>query len=298
MKTLILEGIVTALNQISHNGVENGGNVQSFRKEKVQQPDGRVCDVPVISGNSIRGILRDLGAAQMLNKLGTDEENPFKVNLHTFQMLFSGGSLSSAKGAGTDIEKIKELRQTVPLLSLLGTANGNNMLPGKVQINPLLPICLENLHRIPIDFHPEKPVTCYKLLQVMTQTRKEDTQNPKLEKYIDKSEFDKVPTTQMLYSIETLAAGTQFYWKVVLKDVTLLEFDTFVTLLEEFRKNPSIGGKSAVGFGSIDISALKWTEINGGIDSVTKVTSDADSLYNRMIIENKDQIGGFLKTLA
>lgn len=298
MKTLILEGIVTALNQISHNGVENGGNVQSFRKEKVQQPDGRVCEVPIISGNAIRGILRDLGASQMLNKMGTDSDNPHKVNLHLFQMLFSGGSLSSGKGNGNDIEKIKELRLNVPLLSLLGTANGNNMLPGKVQVNPLLPICYENLHRIPTKYHPAKPVSCYKILQITTQTRKEDTQNPKYEKYIDKSEFDKVSTTQMLYSIETISAGTQFYWKVVLKDVTLLEFDAFVTLLEEFKQNAMIGGKSAVGFGNIELSNMEWTEIAGGMNAVTMVTSDSDSMYNRMLEENKESLGSFLKTLA
>ena len=54
MKTYILEGIVTALSSISHNGGEKNGIVTQLRREKFVQPNGKVIEVPVISGNSIR----------------------------------------------------------------------------------------------------------------------------------------------------------------------------------------------------------------------------------------------------
>lgn len=52
MQTLILEGVVRALTQISHNGGEINGNVAALRRMKVIQPDGKYVEVPHISGNS------------------------------------------------------------------------------------------------------------------------------------------------------------------------------------------------------------------------------------------------------
>ena len=51
---------------------------------------------------------------------------------------------------------------------------------------------------------------------------------------------------QMMYFVETLAAGTSFAWSVILQDVTDAELEAFVVTLAEFSKAPYIGGKRAV----------------------------------------------------
>ena len=59
MRNLAFEGHVTALSSISHIG-ETRGVTAELRREKVLLPTGDVEEVPIISGNGLRGPLRDL----------------------------------------------------------------------------------------------------------------------------------------------------------------------------------------------------------------------------------------------
>ena len=68
MKTYIVEAKVTALSSVSHNGGEKNGVVTQLRREKCVQSKGKVAEVPVISGNSSRGIMRDMSAIDILTK--------------------------------------------------------------------------------------------------------------------------------------------------------------------------------------------------------------------------------------
>ena len=60
-QTYELAGVMTALSSLIHSGGETYGITTKLRREKFVQPSGSVEEVPVISGNSIRGRLRDLG---------------------------------------------------------------------------------------------------------------------------------------------------------------------------------------------------------------------------------------------
>ena len=67
---------------------------------------------------------------------------------------------------------------------------------------------------------------------------------------------------QMRYYVETIAAGTQLYWKLVLEDVTEIEFEAFLTCLGEFARFPYIGGKSGVGLGKVKVAFDDWYTID------------------------------------
>lgn len=174
MRTLILEGLVRAKTQIAHNGGEINGNVAAFRRFKVVQPSGKVVEIPHVSGNSVRGKLRDVAAKHMLDLLGEDG-SPHKVDLKIFQLLFSGGSL----GAGTnadDVEKYRQMRENLVHVSLFGGAWGNAILSGKMKINPLLPIAKETAHVIPEKWHGEGELpSIFTYLQLEMFTRKENS---------------------------------------------------------------------------------------------------------------------------
>jgi len=66
MKTLVMEGVVTAITQLSHNGGEINGNMAMFRRMPIVQPDLTTVEVPHVSGNSLRGKLRDVAAKNFL----------------------------------------------------------------------------------------------------------------------------------------------------------------------------------------------------------------------------------------
>lgn len=296
MRTLILEGIVTAKTQISHNGGEINGNVAMFRTMKVVQPSGKVIEVPVVSGNSIRGKLRDVAAKHMLDLMG-ENGDPHRVNLKVFQLLFSGGALISGTNEG-DVDQYRQMRENIVHLSLFGGAWGNAILSGKMKVNPLIPIAKETAHIIPVQFHGEQELpSVFTYLQMDMYTRKENAKDSEFEPYLQKEEDEVFQTGQMLYYIQTISAGTPCYWKVILEDVTPEEFDFFISAVQRFERIPVVGGKSAVGFGQIELTDVTWRDITKEGEQLTVVNETTESLYVKFVEQNKGSLRAYLKMI-
>lgn len=296
MRTLILEGLVRSKTQIAHNGGEINGNVAAFRRFKVVQPSGKVVEIPHVSGNSVRGKLRDVAAKQMLDLLG-DENAPLKVDLKVFQLLFSGGSLGAGNNAD-DIEKYKQMRENLVHVSLFGGAWGNAILSGKMKVNPLIPIAKETAHVIPEKWRGEKDLpSIFTYLQLEMFTRKENSNDAEFQPYIQRGEDAPFATSQMIYHVETISAGTPFYWKVVLEDVTHEEFDFFLSVIQRFKNIPVVGGKSATGFGQIEFEDVSWRDVTKDGDVLTDVTETTESLYVNFVKNNKNGIKAYLKMI-
>lgn len=289
MRTYVFEGVVTALTSISHIGDSHGVNAK-LRREKFVQPDGTVEEIPVISGNSLRGILRDRGMLHMLKQLGygvNDETGEVAgLSLPAFYFLFSGGALTKDAGRGIDVDEARKWRSMIPLVALFGGAMGNQIMPGQVKVGKLIPICQETRHLIPERFVDGMgDVSIWDLCQEEAYTRRDDEKNEKLRQLIApevralleasaaskrekarSGDADPVGETgqkqQMRYFVETLASGTRLYWDLTLDDVTDLEFDAFCVTLAEFSRFPFIGGKSGVGHGKVSVHFDKWIEID------------------------------------
>lgn len=314
MRSYVLEGIVEALTSITHNGGERNGTVTQLRREKFVQTNGKVEKVPVISGNSIRGILRDKGMFSMLKMLGYGvDEATGKVNglpLQSFYFLFSGGALVSTGDGGLDIKYFREMRNLIPLIGLFGGAAGNTIMPGKMKIGKLIPICKETKHLLPVRFVENEPESIWEYCQVEMFTRKDDEKNDKVRLMIAGKQLDeagnelpekaaKAAPQQMMYNVETIAAGTKFYWKIVLEDVTDVEFEAFLSTLIEFSKSPNIGGKSATGHGEIAIKLDKWVEIDSRINlNGTELDVKLGTKYQNHLKDNGEKIKKFLKEMV
>lgn len=284
MKTYSFEGIVTALSSISHNGGESFGISTKLRREKFVQVDGSVEEVPVISGNSMRGVLRDRGMWQMCRMLGYGETQDGQVDglsLAAFYFLFSGGSLTSTATDGLDIDQARRLRELIPLVGIFGGAVGNMILPGKLKCGKLLPVVAETAHLLPERFRPASPVSVWEYAQEEMYTRKDDEKNEHLRQMIGGEPrllLDNIATRstalaegrgetaqQMMYYVETLSAGTSFYWRLQLDDVSEVEFEAFLCTLAEFSRRPYVGGKSNVGMGEVAVSFEDWVEIDSRV---------------------------------
>jgi hypothetical protein len=296
MRTLILEGLLRSKTQIAHNGGEINGNISAFRRFKVVQPSGKIVEIPHVSGNSIRGKLRDVAAKQMLDILG-DENAPLKVDIKVFQLLFSGGSLGAGNNAD-DIEKYRQMRENLVHVSLFGGAWGNAILSGKMKVNPLLPIAKETAHIIPKKWHGiEDLPSIFTYLQLEMFTRKENSNDAEFQPYIQRSEDVQYSTSQMIYHVETISAGTPFYWKVVLEDVTPEEFDFFLSVIQKFKNIPVVGGKSATGFGQIEFEDISWRDVTKDGDILTDIEETTESLYVNFVKNNKNGIKAYLKMI-
>lgn len=291
MKQYIFEGTMTALSSISHNGGQSLGITTKLRREKFVQPDGTAEEIPVLSGNGLRGMLRDRGMLHLCKTLGygVDEASGEVrgLSLAAFYFLFSGGALTSS-GNALDIGQARRIRETIPLVGIFGGAVGSMILPGKLRMGKAIPICAETAHLLPAKFQPENSVSIWEYLQEEMYTRKDDEKNEKLRGVIAPAERKALPgmsgtaavavkekeaaPQQMMYYVETIAAGTRFYWKVVLDDVTDVEFEAFLTCLTEFSKMPYVGGKSNVGHGEVAINFGQWASID------SRVTTESESI--------------------
>lgn len=287
MRNVTFEGVVTALSSISHIGDTRGVNAE-LRREKVITPDG-VQDIPIVSGNGARGMLRDRGMLHMCRALGygVDEETGEVrgLSLPAFHFLFSGGTLTSDAGRGLDVASARRIRDLIPLVGVFGGAMGNQIMPGKLTVGKLVPLCAETAGIIPERLRETRPpLSIWDLLQQEAYTRRDDEKNETLRVLVapqtralleaeqaaraakrgtaDDVDREIGQHQQMRYYVETFAAGTEFYWYLELADATDIEFEALLTALVEFSRRPVIGGKGAIGHGRVAVHFDRWIEID------------------------------------
>lgn len=313
MRTCIFQGCMTALSSIAHNGGDSLGITSLLRREKFAQLDRSIEEVPVISGNALRGILRDRGMMAMCKSLGygvDDKGDVSGLTLAAFYFLFSGGALSSTGDGSINIEEARALAQTIPLVGVFGGAVGNAILRGKLKMGKAIPICAETNHLLPESFQSDKAESIWEYTQREMYTRTDDEKNehlrgliaPETRGLLDgatpmlaKSQSQQEHKQQMRYYVETLIAGTQLYWQIALDDVTDIEFEAFITCLVEFSKLPYIGGKSAVGLGEVSIKFDKWFEIDSRVNSTGKeIALPIGTAYNNHLKDRGDEIRSIL----
>jgi len=293
MTNYICRTAATAISSISHNGGQSFGIDNKLRREKFVQPDGGVEEVPVISGNAIRGIIRDVGMLHMCRTLGTS------LPLPAFHFLFSGGSLTSDPTRSIGINEALRLRRLIPLASVFGGAVGNTILPGKLDIGKLIPVCAETKHLLPEHFASMQcaSISVHEYLQDEMYTRKEDSGDQHKNASLAQPSVAADETAQMMYYVETFAAGTTFYWQIVLRDPSDMEFSAFATALREWLKRPVVGGKGNIGMGHLSASLDRWLGAGFGSDQVLELALPSGALYEEHIREHADEIRSLLSQM-
>lgn len=202
--------------------------------------DGRI---PVITGNSIRGQLRDSIALHLLSLLDT------KVSKDTFNIFFSGGNLNGTMK--DDVEKAKKIREHFPAVSLLGGGLGDMIMSGKLIVSFAYPICTESETITGIT----SDVSWHSLIEEIEFTRTDDSKKDGYASYLLDAEEEKTAkaSTQMRFSVQYMAAGTEFAQSFVFLDGTTdLELGAFYAGVVKWFETPRLGGMSAKGFGLFD----------------------------------------------
>lgn len=323
-RTLELRAKVTALSSIHHGGGQSVGISSKLRRERFVQPDGSVEEVPIISGNGLRGMLRDRGMWHMCRALGygvvEETGEVLGLSLAAYYFLFSGGSLSQGASRSIDIDRARELRRLIPLVGIFGGAAGNMIMPGKIKIDKMIPICAETAHLLPDVYHLPSVSSIWDYTQEEMYTRKDDEKNENMRALIAPTtralleveaagkrsqpanapqDEDTGAKQQMMYYTETIAAGTQFAWSIVLQDVTAAELEAFGVTLAEFSKAPYIGAKSNVGLGKVAIDIIDFAMIDSRMaGQSTALGMPAGTAYMRHLSERGDDIRAMLRDFA
>lgn len=276
---------VTLHTSVSHIG-DTVGIDAMFHRVKIMLPDGEPEQVPTITGNSLRGQLRDAAAKDMLDYLDLPP-----LDLDTFYMLFSGGSLTKTGGSKLDIEAARRLRRILPMLSLFGAASGNHIMPGKLSVGMFIPIAQETLHIIPEGVGDgQLAVSVYDMMQTESYTRRDDAKSELLDSYREAdSEATNDAPQQMRYQIESMAAGSRLYWHFALDSATGIEAECFLAALRRWAEQPILGGKKSVGHGLCEIEFDNGWHIRPQGHNLPEPT-----LYRAHLDGHKDEIRGLL----
>lgn len=238
--------------------------------------------LPVITGNSIRGQIRDAGAAELLARLGT------KVDKETFHVLFSGGNVSTTMK--DDVGRAHAVREAFPLISVLGGALGTMIMSGKMICGFAYPICREAIGITGID----SSVSWRDMIDEIEFTRTDDAKNDKLAA-VHITDTDAVSTgaasQQMRYAVQYMAAGTEFAQRIILLPGTgNAEAGALLAAIEHWwRTAPRLGGMSGKGFGLFDavlcigdVPALRASDGN------VEVSEKAQALINEYMDASND----------
>lgn len=282
-ESLYFRGVATALSAIAHFGEGTGGTEQPFHREKFDY-EGRMIDVPTITGNSFRGLLRDKGMYFMLKVLGYGEEQAVKLSVPAFHLLTSGGALSKDAGRGVNIGDERRLRQLIPLLGVFGGATGRNIMPGKLLMGKWYVICREMQRYLPEEYHDHPKITrsFREFLDDQHYTRMDNAKDYRWHQFIEGTQDELALLTipkkktnkdgqeialkdvaqQMRYGFEVCSAGTEYSCWIQLNDVTPLEFEAFASALVEWSKSPFIGGQARHGCGLIDLKFDRWYSVS------------------------------------
>lgn len=237
---------MTARSPISHRG-ELIGTTAISRRMKVLQPDGSVELVPVISGNSFRGVLRRIAEGMLRDVLDYEGKLPLAVA----HALRNGGAIVKTQAEPVTGRRLHQLRELVPLLSVFGGAIGAAPIDGCLRVGHVVPIVTEAtpiLRReypgpLPSRFDIEA-LESYSHLDDVTAGHAGTT-----------VKFDVASggsgSPLMRYDVETLAPGTRFESWVQLNRGSDLDHAFATDVIGEFTRSGWLGGRTGIGHGQI-----------------------------------------------
>lgn len=195
--------------------------------------------VPVISGNSIRGLLRRMVMHDFCKVVGIEKMHP-----KTYHWLFTGGTISKGEGTGfEDIGRREQIIKMCPMLGLFGSAVGNQTIQGELKVGQARLKCIEN-NSGSLSYHDQ--------IEVVFGTRLDSS---KLENEIQIEGEDK-ETHQMKYEYEVYSVGSAFEHSFACTSESVLINSAFGRMLQLFIHQNYIVAKSAIGHGEIDLSEL------------------------------------------
>lgn len=130
------------------------------------------------------------------------------------------------------------------------------------------------------------------MIEEIEFTRTDDGKNDQLSEYITDPEEDKKAkaSTQMRYSVQYMARGTQFCQSIYVNDNTTPE--EIGALLSAFAKwftAPKLGGMSSKGFGFFDAVTDIGISVKNGNVKVSESAQEYIDKYDALINSERDE---------
>lgn len=246
-----------------HHGSGSSGNTSLLRTEDVIRPDGRQAQVPFVSGNSIRHLIRSTIAWHAAVTLGIEDGSLPKP---VIDLLWSGGAVTST-GAEADLEMAKRVEDLFPALSLMGYAAQSDIISGTLEVSHLYLVCEENSWRYPGGHHfKDVPAARFRGEEFGTR---HDVSGTPVDRFMD-TVASATGTSQMIYDMQVLKPGAIMWGQVRTRfgatDAQERVLNAALTLAAPGGV-ASLAAKTSVGFGQSQIDgwpydgeAVTWWE--------------------------------------
>lgn len=235
---------ITAQSSIVHG--EDYSSVGSdtfrlFRREKVIDPSGQPIQVPIISGNSFRGVLRRIGEELTAAALSYEQSLPIPAA----HLLTNGGRLAKSARPLTD-EAERTLKSLIPQVAVFGGAASGRIMSGLVSVGKVLPEIAELAHILP---RPPRAITTLHALADesfahLSDCRPTTTSAPA-------TDYDDDTSPLARFGVETLPAGTALQSWVRVANATAHQIAFLTEVLDVFSQRGHLGGRIAAGHGAI-----------------------------------------------
>lgn len=233
------KGELTAVSSVMHGG-ESLGTVRYLRRERFLLDDGTVEDVPVLSGNMLRGILRRLSADLWWEALGRP-----RLSMAVVNAIWSGGALAKSTTDPLSTVRLQQVREVCPVVGLFGAAGGGRIVEGTVQVGKAVPVCREtaSLLRVPSD----GLLSLWDLTQIEYFSKAPGGPPDAVDGEVGE-------LSPMRFGVESFITGSRFLWDVSTAWASPVELSLWCDTLAAFCERGQVGGMSASGFGHVDVS--------------------------------------------
>lgn len=238
-----IASMITVTSPLIHSD-ERVEVMQRFRREPFHL-GGELRDIPVYSGNAIRGMLRRAAALRLCDLLGVqDRELPLPV----FYLLFSGGYLEGGDHSHRT-EELERFRMLLPIIALLGGSWESRILHGLLDVDRGVPVCAELAGTPGHDYSADGMPSVYDLLTEQSYTRKDD-RPPQAE--------GNDHVQQMRYTFEALIPGTRLLHGFTLRTHDPVMRGCLADAILTCTEWQALGGRSAIGHGRFTWTAAAW----------------------------------------
>jgi CRISPR/Cas system CMR subunit Cmr6 (Cas7 group RAMP superfamily) len=275
-------GIMTLQAETHQGGDENLGAITSINQQDIIYDDER-HQIPVISGNSIRGLSRRLIFSDLLDRLDL-----ILKNMDVFHALFNGGNLSSSGTPRFDLKFRKKMMQ-IPPFHLFGFAIGNSMIQSNLKVKQAILCCKENKNRI----RPEYQNLCHKpsheYLNTAFFTRRDESKGD-LVSYLDAdpTESKAQSAAQMKVEEYVLIPGAKFQVGFSLVNPTALEKACLAHVIRLWQEYGIIGGKSQKGYGEMELEMEDLPDPDPYVQSIEENAEMYQEAFETLYAKVKD----------
>ncbi|CAM3304982.1 RAMP superfamily CRISPR-associated protein [Tsukamurella hominis] len=247
LSTIVFDLQITAESSIVHRGddFDYGSDTTTlFNRESMITSNGELQMIPVISGSSLRGVLRRISEEMTAEVL----RYPGKLPTPAAHLVRNGGRLAKAATPLSD-ERERELRALIPHLALFGGAASARIMSGLLAVEKVLPEVAELEHVLtgrPVR-QPLQPVDLFMTAEYSTHLA--DARTPS-----GPAVLTDEGSPQLRFGFEVMVAGTRLHSRIHLRHATPLQVAYFQSVLAEFAAHGHLGGRRSVGHGQITAS--------------------------------------------